>query len=644
MLAVKHQSWKRHAHNILSMLLFRLDYARAYVEMGWDTKYYGADGPWQAIAVTIGNEQTSLIPCFAGFPAYYGSWLLTPHVCSVTNATSSCGDAGMIEGPSSRQWPEDLTSGNYSWALEGGNTNITISTESPSSHQQQTFHISAMLASRSSITYASGKVLSPEVGLFNFVSPFASYLGDTNCPGSSCDLVGQGASSFSFGLQLGSASLQYAASLIFGGYDKGRAIGPAIVENFTSGTTEVPPAFPLIDIEIGVESGGSPFNVSGYSGLFVLEDEAIPIGPVGTGIASGDPYISLPQPTIDRIVEKLPVYFDSSSKYYLWNTTNGSYEKVVTSASYLGFIFAPSGGQNVTIKVPFMLLNLTLEASASGLATDVAYFPVQYMSTLDPTGSTIIFLGRAFLQAAFWGVHWYGNNVSNGVQWLAQAPGPGGKSKAGLGHEPHSIPLGPHTLDLYTGSNLFNVSWADTWTLLPLVASQKNSTHGSHHKQQQQHHKIANGAIAGIVIGVVLFAALVFGIFFISRRKKRSQLRRSRAKQASDETYEKPELPNEPSGRRELDGSDLQHELPDGKGMHHELPDGGNNALLTELQDGRVASELPTLEISTELPTSNALLTELHDGRMVSELPTLENPLELPTSDAPASLSSESRH
>ena len=58
---------------------------------------------------------------------------------------------------------------------------------------------------------------------------------------------------------------------------------------------------------------------------------------------------------------------------------------------------------NVTIKVPFKLLDLTLETSASGLGSDVPYFPI--IEVADPVLNPgyQLFLGRAFLQAAYIG-------------------------------------------------------------------------------------------------------------------------------------------------------------------------------------------------------------------------------------------------
>jgi hypothetical protein len=244
--------------------------------------------------------------------------------------------------------------------------------------------------------------------------------------------------SYSYGLHIGSAAFQYPGSLVFGGYNKGRLIGP--VTSF-----EDPYAVDLIDIGVGVEFGASPFNFTETANL-LSESQKVAPNPLS-------PYLSLPGETCKTIADLLPVRFDDSLKYYVWNTEDAQFAKVVSSPAYLSFTFPPAPGDvdNVVIKVPFTLLNLTLGPPI--VDTPIQYFPcVRYDKT--PV------LGRAFLQAAFLGRNW-----NTKTSWLAQAPGPG-DTKTGLGNQNTDIPDRATSIEAFTGSSLFNQSWRDHWSII----------------------------------------------------------------------------------------------------------------------------------------------------------------------------------
>ena len=155
---------------------------------------------------------------------------------------------------------------------------------------------------------------------------------------------------------------------MFGGFDKGRAIGPPTTWG------DAPPQ--LLDIVMGVETGGSPFSgFSQKSGLLLDNTSThnqLPVFPDPLA-----PYLHLPRDTCDNLAKYLPVYFDMNSGYYLWNTSDPTYTNITSSAGYLGFVFPPATGDtdDVTIKVPFALLNLTLGQRASGVSGKIPYFP-----------------------------------------------------------------------------------------------------------------------------------------------------------------------------------------------------------------------------------------------------------------------------
>ncbi|KAG9202520.1 hypothetical protein G6514_004258 [Epicoccum nigrum] len=257
-------------------------------------------------------------------------------------------------------------------------------------------------------------------------------------------------SSFSYGLHVGSAFHNYAGSLTFGGYDKGRLIGP-----YTS-FNEAPT---LLDVTLGVITGGSPWDFTNRTGLLISNTSQ-----TTTLEALPDPrqtYIHLPGKTCEEIAKHLPITFDTKLKYWLWDTSKPEYSAIVSSPSYLGFVFPPAPGAstNVTIKVPFSLLNLTLDKPIT--QKPMAYFPCQ---SYEPSDGEPYILGRAFLQAAFLGRNW-----NRQISWLGQAPGPG-ISKNGLGNVMLDIDNGDVDLkDVFTNSELLAQSWGVSYCFTNIV-------------------------------------------------------------------------------------------------------------------------------------------------------------------------------
>lgn len=315
-------------------------------------------------------------------------------------------------------------------------------------------------------------------------------------------------SSYSYGLHIGSAALKYPGSLLFGGWDKGRAIGPPT----TFGDTPLQ----LLDIVMGVETGGSPFNFSSQNDLLLDNTSThnqLPVNPDPLV-----PYFHLPQQTCDKIASYLPVFYSATTQFYLWNTSDPTYANITSSAAYLGFVFPPAPGDtaDVTIKVPFRLLNLTLTNPAIG-SGKVTYFPCKSYAPSDN-----YLLGRAFLQAAFVGRNW-----NRHVSWLAQAPGPG-PANQGMGSQLTDIADSDTTLPMYAGDQYFNQSWAGHWTPLPGTTAPQpiaNTTSPSNPNNNSNNSTgLSVGAKAGIGIGAAAVAVLAIGIgaFLLMRRKRKS--------------------------------------------------------------------------------------------------------------------------
>ena len=260
----------------------------------------------------------------------------------------------------------------------------------------------------------------------------------------------------SFGLTYGSAALNLDGSLIFGGYDRARVLGQvgAFPINDQKMRTE------LLDITIGIAEGNfSPLEEDSYDGLLRLDGSPRATHKSIT-ISPATPYLSLSPETCAAIAEHIPVTLNKSLGLYTWNTKDPIYNRLLSSAMYLGFIFHIDAG-NLTIQVPFQLLNLKLEAPLAPEPTP--YFPCQPYTKANKPDTDFV-LGRAFLQAAYIAVHWTAS------RWfLAQAAGPDiDKTDISL-FNPQSTTL------LTTDIGNFASSWRKSWGTEPGQHESKGS-------------------------------------------------------------------------------------------------------------------------------------------------------------------------
>lgn len=305
--------------------------------------------------------------------------------------------------------------------------------------------------------------------------------------------------SISYGLHIGSASQQnfVPGSLVLGGYDQSRCLTDPI-----ESSSDV---FTLVDIGMGVTDGGSPFpnsQESSRNGLLRLNGSST--GELDVFPNPGVPYLNLPPETCAAIADSLPVTFNDDFGLYIWNTTDATFQKVMSSPSYLSFTFS-SGGQNSSIYVPFALLNLTLENPL--VNTSMSYFPC---SPYTPSDGTTYHLGRAFLQAAFLAQNWQTKKL-----WLSQAPGPGASSTS-----IKSIASTDDTITPMKNAPSWDSTWSSRLTALPMSTSSSNTTNGLTAANSTSG-DLSGGAIAGVVIGALAGIAGVSALtFFLWRRKR----------------------------------------------------------------------------------------------------------------------------
>ena len=489
---------------------------------------YGPDGPWQAVSVQLGGQDLDLYP-----GGIYQSAILTKQLCQGIDQ-SPCGSGGLFDPKNSAtidqdsiQWKGDDTDATSEWT-DGA---TLFSSTCNASSVRDLLQVSGVSVPNFSVKmYSSLKTVypdgnyPPQVGALS-LGPVINQTftrGDEPAINASlipAELAAQGeipSSSFGLHVGIGAQALKLSLSLWLGGYDASRIVGPVSFQSIDDNDSEHL-AIDLLDIGIGVDHGESPFSFTSQQGLLSRGNSSITSAGLSVLMNPGAPYLYLPNSTCAAIAKDLPVTYDIGKALYFWNIADPQYAKIVTSPTYLSFVFLGSSG-NLTIKAPFQLLNLTLQAPL--VSTEIPYFPCQ-----PPQGPEGYFsLGRAFLQAAFVGVNWA--SMGENKWYLAQAPGPK------LDTNPQSRPL--------TGLAPVGLGqeWADTWTgywaALPTSATPVNSGSPSSpaavssalptRSSTIPTRSLSGGAIAGIAVGGACAASITagIGILLFRRRKDRN--------------------------------------------------------------------------------------------------------------------------
>ncbi|RYP18033.1 hypothetical protein DL765_004149 [Monosporascus sp. GIB2] len=319
----------------------------------------------------------------------------------------------------------------------------------------------------------------------------------------------------SFGMHIGSVVPPVDGSLYFGGYDQNRIIGDIITE-----TDDYTKEITLKDITINVVEGASPWKFESMSGILAQGNDSISSAGIQVSVDGCSPYLSLPRSTCDALASYLPVDYNEDLGLYIWKTNDKKYAQIIGSPSALQFTFlSGSNTQNVTISVPFLHLNLTLDAP-------LVEEPQQYLPCF--TGSDRYTLGRAFLQDAFVGANWGAK-----TWWLAQAPGPSVPSS-------RIVELQEGDTSITASNNDWKASWSGTWKALSaeeVSGAETGTVNGTANQPSTPENTadtdtdppqsgLASGAMAGIGIGAGLGALAIFGglwFFFIRRRNRASK-------------------------------------------------------------------------------------------------------------------------
>ena len=530
------------------------------------TKHYGPDGPWQAVSVFVGTpwQQVDLYP-----GGTFETILITKEICEASSK-ASCGEGGFYDPLMSTS--ADTTSIDDTGHSYGTTIDWTIGamfTQGNAEYAMDLLKIgnwevpslSIRMITNVSMVYPDGTQYPCQLGQLALGASVANQTfavghGEPTVNASlipSYLQVHEKIPSASYGLHIGSAALSLPMSLWLGGYDASRIIGPVSSQSYSADIRNNDFLIDLLDIGIGVDNGGSPFAYAHREGILAEGNTSIATS-VSVAMNPAAPYLYLPNSTCAAITKDLPVTYSAKYGLYMWDTTNPNYMNVVTSPTYLSFIFRLGGdaSQNITIKVPFRLLNLTLDAP-------LVSKPTPYFPCTTPQNSSAYSLGRAFLQAAFIGVNW-----DQGVgQWfLAQAPGP---------NTPMNAIQKSISGTNITGSDAnWTETWRSAWTSLPDSSHPKTSKTPGKHKA-----RLSSGSVAAVVIGSIcgLVFLLLAARVWVRRKRRAGRLGQTADVVATDFVDDKP-LPSQLPPTYEMAEAEPS-EIDGGGGLAHELDSQG---------------------------------------------------------------------
>ena len=536
-------------------------------QLNTSSQSYGPDGPWQAISIAIGEGQGP-IDLFPG--GWASSLLLTSTECSQgsqcaaagiynPNVSDSTFDAEGSLRPSTETYYLGVIDLDYTYQV--GLDSLTLSSPSLVVAPVSVPDFKIALASNLEMTIGKGVPYPLQAGQLALgPSPLILSGNESLIPGK---LEAQNdIPSSSFGLHYGSAALGQKLSVWLGGYDQQRLVGPVSTQNVDANDNL---SIDLLDIGIGVESGGSPFPFPSKQGL--LANNNASIGSSLTVVMNPySPYLALPSSTCNAIAALLPVTYNASLDLYLWDTTDPKYEPIITSPSFLNFTFRLSGSSNsnITVNIPFALLNLTLNPPLVPKSTQ--YLPCQPPTTYVGYYS----LGRAFMQGAFLGADW---DKTPSEWYLAQAPGPN------VASQPDPVAIG-NTTTVTSSTNVWGDTWKDIWKPLAADASSPSNSTAT---PVPPPGGLSGGAIAGIVIGVLIgVGALIAGALFLYiRRRRRGRGLENQPMMAEQQQQEAfPYQHSKPLGfRSEMDGGKNISEMGSKQDLQ-EMPVTGPEGLL----------------------------------------------------------------
>jgi hypothetical protein len=500
-------------------------------EMPWSTQTFGPDGPWHAVAVKVGTppQSFSLLP-----GGSFSSYFFTPNICTNASLGSTCyaEAAGLYNAGASSSakfknisFEDGIDFTNGALAIHSDNGTAPLGGDTwMITGEDNIPNVDMALVDMAWGTLPDGSTYPLTIGNMALGAPGTNIRAFTGSNDTLSMLAGylntevettHRLSSSSWGMHIGSTYPNIPPSLWFGSYDQNRVIGPISSEE---GAPQSSGSIDLLDISLTVNEGGSPWPFNSLAGLLASGNTTIG-DELPVAINPQAPYLHLPKSTCDAIAAQLPVSYQSKYGLYFWNTTDPRYQSIISSASSLSFTFRTTlSTTNLTINVPFQLLNLTLEAPL--IPTPTQYFPCKAET------NTYYQLGRAFLQSAFLGANWDAYEGS-AAWWLAQAPGPNIESQA------TAVTIGADDTTIAASSNKWTATWSGVWTPIAQVSGSATTTpavEGSgsmsatgNLTQSGLSSEAKAGIGAGVSVGAIAILAIV-GFFLLRGRRAAAAL------------------------------------------------------------------------------------------------------------------------
>ncbi|RDA93791.1 hypothetical protein CP533_0212 [Ophiocordyceps camponoti-saundersi (nom. inval.)] len=474
----------------------------------WHSKPIGPDGPWNAVEVMIGIRQDPI----ALFPGRrWQTWVITTDYCRLNSSISHC-PGGAYQMSKALQHSYAGHSGAqefmYGSVVEGPDVDMFMDDFDMSFGSGPIPRVSMSLLDSQMVVYPGGARYPLFAGCLSLGAPVANFslhssggqvINSTTIPWylSNHNIT----ASSSFGMHLGSAvpGSSVTGSLLYGGYDRSRAIGNILGFDgyFTYNTN-------LRDIGIRVVQGKSPFGFRVKDGLLAAGNSSLEIG-LRLHLDPCSPYMTLPKSTCDSIAASLPVTYNPALGLYMWNTNDAKYHDIINSASVLSFTIT-SQADSLTINIPFQHLNLTLDPPL--VMKSAPYLPCH------TGGRGMYILGKVFFQDAFLSANWESRRW-----WLAQAPGPASPSSA------NPADILPSDRTIYSDNSDWASTWNGVWAELARNHRGGLSANASSTQQSDAENAgLSSGAKVGIGVGAGLVGlALVLGGLFLWRRETRQQ-------------------------------------------------------------------------------------------------------------------------
>jgi LPXTG-motif cell wall-anchored protein len=486
---------------------------------------YGPDGPWQAVKVQIGESKVDLYP-----GSLWETVVLGQTFCDGTTGGACPAKNNLYSTKTSFSMNKAFDRYNEAFSnnVNQGETLVAkrlfemfwMVEPTGSGVEVRYTNVTMKVAKSGNTKFPGGLEIKPTLGYFSLGAPDENQIFTVD---NEPDFVGKivlnamfkddRIPSRSWGMHIGSATLNQKLSLVFGGYDSSRLVSDAFAYD-SKGKLQVK----LMDVAMGVAEGKPPIDDLKLGGKLGSN------GNFNLMIDPQVPYMYLPSAVCQSMVQGLPVNYDDELGLYIWDAKDSSYETIVNSPLYLDFQFEAMGTSNNSIKLPMKLFDLMLESPIK--AQNTPYFPCRH--TVDKSKYT---LGRAFLQGAFIGMNW-----DEGKFWMGQAPGPSSGSSVIT-----TIQKSDTTISKAEFS--WKSSWASTWkatkdtsSIEPDENALPSSTPAPSDSSLVTNTPVpvsglSTGAMAGIGVGATLGALLMLSgaLYFVRRRREKRYVKNNDA-------------------------------------------------------------------------------------------------------------------